>query len=549
MNEIRGREGWRACRDISLSRGYAQDVVWIRATLQNDTGKNTTYYLESTPTWISKVTVYQFGSDGRLEFKRDYGADLPFYDRDFAVPPVYAALTLEGGRKNVIYVRLQSEGSLPVNLVLHSRKSFEKDRTFWSTFNGIILGGVLLLVLYNLGIFWSLRDWDYLVYVIFTLWAAIFLGSVYGYSFQFFWPESPDMHLRITWVAVSLGSATIYLFVRQFLNLKTYMPRTALVFLGLFYVAVLTGILSWPLAHNPLLQKVSNGMGVAATALVLSVSIYGVLRRLPGARVFLAALFFLLLSLMSIGLMNRGLFEFSEGVHRASGVALMMNLSLLSFALAAKIRAIHREKERAESRARKILEASRDDLERRVARRTAELEQARQTAEYLASIDVLTGIKNRRALIDLGRVLLERSSEANTPLSAILMDLDHFKEINDSHGHGVGDTVLEAVGELLTELVEGHDVVGRLGGEEFLIIRANGTEIVAARFAEQVRRQIEMLNIPLERGGLMVTASFGVSEWIEGQSLEELIECADRALYCAKDRGRNRVVQFSEIRE
>tara|TARA_B100001939_G_scaffold348043_1_gene372146 strand:- start:30621 stop:32402 length:1782 start_codon:yes stop_codon:yes gene_type:complete len=544
IRTIQQRSDWRPCSELSLSRGYSNEVVWLRTRIINDTNLDQILFLESTPPWISEVDVFQVNEKGTILFQRSYGSGRPFYERDFAVPPIYAPITVRQKSTDEVYVRLHSQGSLPINLAIHSTESFEKDRTFWSTFNGILMGGVALLILYNLAVYWSIRDPDYLVYVLFAFWGTLFLGAVYGYNFQFFWPAWPEAHLRITWISIGLGSASMILMARRFLNLKTYMPWAAKGFLVLIYSGLLIAALAWPFAHSRLLQIIANGHGVLSAFLSLGVTGYGVVRKLPGSRIFLGAWLFLLMSLASIGLVNRGVFEFSETLHRAGGFALIANLTLLSFALADKIRQIHREKDRAEERTRRILEASKADLERKVARRTADLEQARQSAEYLASIDVLTGLKNRRALFELGRALLSTSQESESPLTDILLDLDHFKIINDTHGHATGDEVLRTVGGILGDAVDGHDVVGRLGGEEFLILRAGEGMNEASTFAEALREQIDSLGFPVSDGILSTSASFGLADVRKDERLEDVLTRADAALYAAKDQGRNQVVQF-----
>ena len=154
--------------------------------------------------------------------------------------------------------------------------------------------------------------------------------------------------------------------------------------------------------------------------------------------------------------------------------------------------------------------------------------------------DPLTGIGNRRRFeADLAGAL---ESAESAPTSLVMLDIDHFKAINDTHGHPTGDDVLRAIGRLLSGEARPGERVYRYGGEEFCAILPATSTTAAAEFAERVRAAIENLVIPLPRGGeLRATASVGVAE-AAGRSIQALVDRADAALYRAKQAGRNRVV-------
>jgi diguanylate cyclase (GGDEF)-like protein len=161
----------------------------------------------------------------------------------------------------------------------------------------------------------------------------------------------------------------------------------------------------------------------------------------------------------------------------------------------------------------------------------------------LANTDGLTGIFNRRTYFSKGQELLKAHPEG---IYFLLIDLDHFKAINDSYGHAVGDTVLERIGKLLqgsmrTSGTRVSDVVGRLGGEEFGILMFAKTIDDAVLVAERLRQTIESTFIEVGGVRFAATGSIGVAEAVAGESLDDLYQRADRACYIAKDNGRNRV--------
>jgi diguanylate cyclase (GGDEF)-like protein len=160
--------------------------------------------------------------------------------------------------------------------------------------------------------------------------------------------------------------------------------------------------------------------------------------------------------------------------------------------------------------------------------------------ERQALVDGLTGLANRRAAAAALHAEAAQSERLETPLSIVLADLDGFKDVNDEHGHAVGDEVLRAFADVLRETVRESDVAGRWGGEEFLLLLPGADLDGAAQFAERVRAGLAMRRIP-SAPDLRVTASFGVAEYAGESNSEQLVAAADSALYRAKRGGKDRV--------
>ena len=165
--------------------------------------------------------------------------------------------------------------------------------------------------------------------------------------------------------------------------------------------------------------------------------------------------------------------------------------------------------------------------------------------ERQALIDGLTGLANRRAAADALHAEAARAERLETPLSVVLADLDGFKDVNDVHGHAVGDAVLRVFAEVLRETLRESDVAGRWGGEEFLLLLPGADEEGAAQLAERVRVALAARDIP-GVVGLRVTASFGVAEYAGETNTEQLVAAADSALYAAKRAGKNRVERAAQ---
>jgi two-component system cell cycle response regulator len=162
-------------------------------------------------------------------------------------------------------------------------------------------------------------------------------------------------------------------------------------------------------------------------------------------------------------------------------------------------------------------------------------------SQRLATTDPLTGLSNRRALLAALHIEIAQARRHGLPLSVCLLDVDHFKNINDGHGHAAGDQVLAAVGALLRRELRVPDIAARWGGEEFVVLfrHTDGNGGVLA--AERIRNAIQALEISAADKKISVTVSIGVAEFAAEYSAEAFIECADRAMYRAKLGGRNRV--------
>ena len=160
----------------------------------------------------------------------------------------------------------------------------------------------------------------------------------------------------------------------------------------------------------------------------------------------------------------------------------------------------------------------------------------------LALTDPLTEVANRRSILLFGEGALTKAQGAQTPLAAFALDIDHFKRINDTHGHAVGDVVLTRVARACQAALRQFDRLGRIGGEEFLVLLPNSDIHTAARIAERLRRNVEALDLSDLAPQLRVTVSVGLAELsAEDALLEQLVQRADLALYRAKAAGRNRV--------
>jgi len=176
-------------------------------------------------------------------------------------------------------------------------------------------------------------------------------------------------------------------------------------------------------------------------------------------------------------------------------------------------------------------------------RANEELRAANEMLQRLAVTDALSGLANRRRFLEVGSQELERARRSGGLLCVLMLDIDHFKAINDTHGHPAGDAVIQAVARTLSDGVRSIDLAGRLGGEEFAVLLPITDCKGAVELADRLRERIASQAIPWENGQeLRVTVSVGVAQGTpKTRTFEALLGAADQALYRAKNAGRNRV--------
>lgn len=183
------------------------------------------------------------------------------------------------------------------------------------------------------------------------------------------------------------------------------------------------------------------------------------------------------------------------------------------------------------------------NLENKINDRTKELEDLKEKAEELARTDPLTNLPNRRAFFEVGELELEEAKRYGHDLTLIMLDIDLFKNINDTYGHATGDEVLKTIALLLQVTIRSSDTAARIGGEEFAILLSHTNIEDAQSTAEKLRERMQALALKVADTEVIFTASFGVAKFTgHDQTLDTLVANADKALYKAKEAGRNCVI-------
>lgn len=529
--------------------GFTHSAHWLRLTLHNESDQAIDRILEIKFGRISSVQFHQPDSTG--EYQSIFtGNALPFATRPYPNRYFVFPIALPARSTQVLYLRVQSVGWILVPAKLWRPNAFYAHERNDYLGQAWYFGMATAMAIFNLLLFIVLRDRVYLLYVSFVTSFALALGAQSGLAKEFLWPDARFWAEIAPIVGYSLTCISMLLFMRYLLSTWKTVPR----------LDRLIKWLAWLLVVSPLGYVISPQVFakptlliyIATTLLTTVTAIYCAYRRQRSAYFFLAAfaVLFVTATLSSLAgllllpatIMTNNLLQFGSATE----------MLLLALALADRIKVFRREKEIAQQEVlaaqNRLLESLKNTervLEDQVQHRTLALSAsnqalkiANQELERLSVTDRLTGLYNRLLLDKVLDDEFNRNQRYASTFSLVLLDIDKFKSVNDTHGHPVGDLVLMNIAQVLREGTRDVDIVGRWGGEEFLVVCRDTALDGAASLAEKLRHMIAEHDFPVIGSR---TASFGVTVIKLGDTIASLIARADKALYQAKEDGRNRV--------
>ena len=568
----------------SLNFGYTDDVYWFRLRIKNTANTDQSANVEIGYTVLDNVDVY-IEQPNREILLYEMGDKRPFHDRlvehrNFIVP-----LNLDANASATFYLRVQTTSSMQVPLFLWREGSLLKNSQAEMLGLGIYFGTMGVMVLYNLFVFFSVRESNYLYYVLYVASISLFFSSLSGISFQYLWPNNTwwnDQSIVFFLSCVVLFAA---LFTIRFLRIEETFPRLHHIGTGVVIISAFIVVSTLLFEYRTMIAVVIT-WAVIGISMALTVGMYRWVLGDSSAKYYCISWFTFLIGGVILALNKFDIIPRNFLTENATQFGSAMEVILLSFALAdrlniekrrrfeAQLHALEnervarlaqaealqqeknarkaqeqalkheREAREAQAAALAVQRQATETLENRVRERTHELEIANQRLEELTYTDGLTGIRNRRYLNRALEREFARARREKSPVAALLIDIDHFKQFNDNHGHLVGDDCLREVAQCIQQCaLREYDVVARYGGEEFCILLPNTDQTGAMQVAEQVCSAIRDINFDVDGQQVMITASIGVTSCIpeRHQDVDRFIAAADSALYTSKANGRNQV--------
>ncbi len=539
--------------DGRVSVGQSRHPWWIKVQLRRATDAPRQWWLE-----VGAVTLLDlqlFLPDDRGGWRQRQagelvsfadGRDAPYRRALFRLPPLdEQPLTL--------YLRTYDPAGNSFPLRAWQLGDLERHASQENLGLGMIYGVIFALLLYNLFILLALRDRAYLWYVLSMAASLVFIASMSGHGFQYLWPDAPVPAWlnRITLpVLVCIGILRFtqeLLYTRKSLRWAHQLLNGCILLYLLALIGNLTGFRS-------------EAAGLIGLLPILSVPTLLICAAIRWKQGFTPALLYLLgygsvlLSFVILMLRAAGVVQPSELTAYLFPLAVAAEAILFSFALAYRIQLLKRERAQAlheadrEKAARlALVQANAEELQRAVTQRTAELaasntrlQQRELELQHAAFHDPLTELPNRRFLVERTGSALANAERHNEVVALMLIDLDHFKPINDRFGHDAGDLMLQEIAKRLRQHVRCGDTVARLGGDEFAVLICGADAEAHAR--DIAERLLAELAHPVHYGAerLTVTISIGVALYPQhALQFAGLFKAADEALYKVKARGRS----------
>lgn len=530
--------------------GYKPETHWFKININNQSKQSIHRLLELHFPLLDDINLYiTDSSNSSILSQFGVGDLIPFEQRAYQHPNFIFPIDFPAQKNVSLYFRIKTQGSMTAGSTLWEAETFQAESRKEHFYINLYLGLLIALASYNLFLFISIRERSYLWYVLFAGSMLLAIGSFNGLWFELLWPKLPYWHNSSVPLGFSLVILFASLFSKSFLQTKKNEP----VFNKLFSILVIASALSALLSPFISLLYIAPflslcGIVLAFTSIGAGISLS--IKNKPYAKYYLTAWVFFMIGAFLFSSRNLGWLPSNAFTRHGIIFGSALEMILLSLALAERIKFVRDERDKARQEAfqsdTKLIDLLRDNekqLANRVVARTQALslsnEKLREQEEKLTKLahyDSLTGLVNRVLIAEQLHLLLAQCKRDKTNLAVLFLDLDNFKAINDNHGHQAGDDLLIATADKLHYVLRDSDVIGRLGGDEFIILMtAHEGEFSPQEVAEKIEDAINQPVI-INDFSMQVGVSVGIAIYPDdGEDFDTLLSASDKAMYLDKE--------------
>jgi len=497
---VRNASAFKPAPSVGTNFGFTHSAWWLRFTVSNPGDRDYEALLREDYPLVDYLDLWADHGDGVMRHTAT-GDRTPFGTREFKHRDFLFELTVPAHSQRTYYVRGATDGALDLSFRLYSPHALVGAISDEQLAYGIYYGGFIVLVLYNFFIFLIARDRAFFYYLLYATSYGMYFAIHNGLAFEFFWPNSPAWGNQALLVMLALSLIFGLQFTRTFLDTTAFARRLDRVAVGMQVLSGLGLAASFFLAYGVLILPLAV-LTIFVTVMIIVLGTLGLLKGYQPARYFMIAWGMLLAGVLAYMLKVFGLLPHNMLTQNGFQVGSLMEMVLLSLALASRLRDLRRQ----------------------------------------SRTDMLTKVPNRRFFDEHVNIEFDRARRSQGALSLLVVDIDRFKQFNDAYGHSRGDDVLKTVADRLCQGVRRGDSVCRYGGEEFALILPGATGADAVQIAESLRKTLQDNPMP----ETTVTISVGVASTQDNNfdNAYDLFKAADRALYQAKEQGRNCVVRY-----
>ncbi len=550
----------------SLNFGLSDSAYWVWLTLAPAEVDNRSLRVELGYPHLDELDVYRMQAGVPVE-QFQVGDLLPFTvrpikDRTFVLPVDFD----ETSRNAELLFRVKSKGSIQLPIQVKTEQQYQLDDRNEQLMLGFYYGILLGVLAYNLLLAFGTREPVYGYYCAYAVFLTLFQFSQNGLAFEYLWGSHTNWHQ----VSIPFFASMALLFCTRFTQLFLNISRSNWPGLNIGYWVVVAvfaslAISSFVIDRALVITLVSVAVSLAGIFMITTAyAIY--LKGDDNAFFYLLAWTILLFGIVIYATKTLGLVPETFVTEYSVQIGSAIEMVLLSYALADRFNRLRNENVRINAEAKATLES-------RVEQRTQELRQAMLQFEAandqlhaLSQRDPMTGLYNRRYFNEVLHTLNEKMASQSKPLALLMIDIDHFKSINDTQGHLTGDEVICKVAESIQTVFHNDACVSvRFGGEEFVVLLPDYDQHQSLIVAEDLRATVESLRFSSEvtgdnlnrgeyqagaaiSGCYKITVSIGVATGVPQLSVDqtglELLDQADQALYEAKASGRNCCVLY-----
>ncbi|SFM51194.1 sensor domain-containing diguanylate cyclase [Marinobacter zhejiangensis] len=539
IHELPDALTWRPAAGHELAFTQSEDYYWVRINIHNGGASPGFWYLKLDYAPLDHV---EFHLDTPSEHRTIQTGDRkPFLSREIDYRYYLLPISLREGETAEVSIRLHSGGALNLPLALVTPDELVSSSNQLTLTHGLFYGALLIFAIFNLLLFVSSGTTYYFYNAFYMAGLGMFLFAMGGFAYQYLWPSNPQLANTAIPISMALCALSMNLFGRSFLELFNRKTFTSRLLTAQSVAGVTLLVLSPYLSYTIAIKTIA----IVTLTVICNLFFIGIMRWRAGlthAKWYVISWSTMVLGTISYALAAFGYlpdFLTHEIVMQA---AIGSQVILLNYAMVQRWRELNL----------KLLEveySAKQKLERQVLERTAQLrktmnqlEQANRQLEALSTRDELTGLFNRRYLDSRLQQLARESQRTGHPVALVLVDADHFKQINDRFGHGFGDSCLQSIAQVLERnTCRPRDVAARYGGEEFALILPDTDESGALRVSQAVLEDMRdtMIEAP-DGSNHSLTLSAGIAILKPGEALSSTFERADQALYRAKAGGRDR---------
>jgi diguanylate cyclase (GGDEF)-like protein len=554
---------WQKLSQDLTSLGISNKLHWFRFTLKNIDSEGSRL-LEINNALLDSVKLW-FVQGNKVLAEYQVGDTLPFSQRPvghqnflFPVPT--------NGQSVEVYVSTYSKGTIDLPLNIWQHNDYLEFSSKSDLIMGCFFGLMLAMGLSNLVMFIITRTPTFLVYAGCVLFLTLTIAAVLGVGYRYIWSDSPWLQQHAVGIFANLTLYLLIIFCNLLLNVRAYNTQLSKLLNSTAYV-FLIGLVTSLFIQLQVYIEAFLLMLCASAVMIFFVSIWLWMKGLVIARYYSFAWAVLLISGFTVSLDTLNIFNFNFNL--PSNYLLMLGAGAETLILALILAISHNQQtqtvldrqaellnqERQTQHTQKdmlaLQENTTEDLEYKVQERTLELEialrelsETNRELQEKNTLDALTGIRNRSFFDKKYQAEVRRSRREQTQLSVVMMDIDHFKNVNDQYGHLVGDKCIKTVARTLEKaLKRPSDDVCRYGGEEFALILPSTDLEGALILVEQLRAEIERTSIQAENVSVNITISAGIGSAVAdlNQPEDVILALADKQLYAAKNAGRNNV--------